>query len=311
MKQYPLAYHMALANHESWVYGSLSKIVKVFDKDTGALLETLPVRHVGNIVSSPDGRLVAFAIEFPSSVKVFQAVEGHPLCFQFKTKGTGVPYISFSADSRFLYIGCGNKIHLVSLVDDQVQIVFQAEPDGICCGLTCTGDQALASFFNRELNERPYIARINGADHFTATRIALKEPLTPSLRRRGNGGLKWAYLLPSQDVVVGFSSLPYVVARASLEEDNRLSEAHEELRFDDFILRAFYSPQRNCVGVLSNDYHSFAFFSLDSKRPIFQTEREDFIAYPSISNSGRYLLIPCEKKSLLVDLQEELDCSQP
>ena len=305
MNQYPRSYHLALANHESWVYGSLSKTVKVFDKKTGTLLETLRVQHVSNIVPSPDGRLVAFAIEFPSSVKIFQAVEGHPLCFQLKTKGRGVPYIAFSADSRFLFIGCGNKIHMLSLIDYQVQIVFQAEPDGVCRGVTCTGDQVLAAFRNRNLKERPYLARINGADHFTATRIALKEPLTPSLR--DNSGLEWAYLLPSQEVVIGFAESHFVVARASIEEDDRLSEAHEELRFGDIALDSFYSPQLNCVGVVSNMYHSFALFSLDSKRPIFQIEREDFIAYPSISNSGRYLLIPCEKKSLIVDLQEELN----
>ena len=294
---------MALTNDDLVLCYNKGKGLFLWSMEREVIISSTSKVSTSYLCFSGDGKKIAAATENPSSIVVYKNDELDKPIFRYKFISRFSPLITCIKDTNTFFVGCHDSIYYIDPAKDTVIKIYQTD-DGYCKYLTYNNSRVFVVFGRMKSNEYSSVCvellvrlseNVDEAGEISPDIIEIKSyDMTETA--------EWFVETSRGEKYIATNGLTHKIY--CIAEDDTMEKVYE---LSSFVGRCFVSGEKGIAGIVVQNDNEETIRLISLKRnakQIFERKEPHYICYPSISNSGNYLLIPHTKESKIVSIKD-------
>lgn len=286
------SYDMTLTNDDSVLCYSKAKGMFLWSMESKALLSSTPKLSIAGLCFSGDDTEIAVVTENPSSIHFYRIDKLDKPFFRYSFQSKFIPRV-ISIDKTNIFIaGCYDSLYYINPSTETVNRIYKTD-DG-CCKFIMSIHDKLFVVFDRIKSDKYASACVE----LQMDRDKVADVKTYDLRET----TMWFVETPRKEKYIALSGWKSFKI-CHVNDWNKMEIVYE---IESMVERTFVSGNNGIAGILLQEGENeiIKLISLNRKvKQLYESNESKYVSYPSISNSGNYLLIPHSKESKIISIK--------
>ena len=294
------SFSMTLTDDDLVLCYNKGKGLYLWSMESESIITSTSKLSVSHLCFSGDGKEIAAATENPSSIVVYKTNQLDKPYFRYKFSSMFIPQITCIKNTNTFFAGCHDSIYYIDPANNIVKKVYQTD-DGYCKYLTYNNSKVFVVY--DRIKPSKYSSTciellVKKSEFLEETSITVNAIGSYDFCET----IIWFVENPKREKYVAVSGLNHKIC--FVDEKGTIKNVYE---LPSLIERAFVSGDNGIAGILMQEGEKevIKLISLNQNaKQLYEYKESGYICYPSISNSGNYLLIPHTKESKIISIKD-------